>query len=132
MEVKSMNRIMLLGLILLTLYGCKTMEQMYVEDGYRELKGEELKAKVSGSTVNAGRWQDTYAADGKMSGTSFGGSGDYSGTWQIDSTGKLCIECANQYVNGCAKVFIKDSSGSIEWIEADGKAYSVKIAPAKK
>lgn len=125
-----MKKLMLLGLFILSLAGCKTMEQMYVEDGYRELRGEELKAKVAGNTVDAGRWKDTYTADGKMTGS--GPSGSYSGTWQIEATGKLCIKSSNQYINGCTSVFFKDSSGSIEWIEADGKAYSVKIAPVTK
>lgn len=115
------------------LSGCKTVEEYYIEDGYRELKGEELRQKVTDtivSTTSSG-WIDSYSSDGKMSGTSSRGLG-YAGTWEINKNGKLCISSSNNYINGCASVFLRENDGSIEWLEPDGRSYSVTIKPIQR
>lgn len=122
-----MHKILLVLLCFsLVLSGCKTLEQNLAEQGYRELRGDELSSQVSGSTVYADRWQDAYSADGKMSGSA--SSGSYTGTWKINKDGKLCISSMNQYIDGCARVFVHKDSGQVKWYEADGRAYPVTIS----
>jgi hypothetical protein len=124
-----MKRFMLLLLATTVLFGgCVSRVDSLTSQGYRELAGEELRTLVSGKQVDAGRWKDVYTADGRMSGISPGGS--YTGTWQIRPDGRLCIDSANQYINGCTRVFLQETSGSIVWIEADYSDYSVTITPA--
>ncbi len=114
-------------LLLLAISGCKSVTQNLTENGYRELSGGELRSMVSDVVVDSGSWKDTFRSDGKMAGKNSRGK-SYSGKWQINPDGKLCIESANQYINGCTKIFIHDKSDKVVWIEADGTKYNVTLS----
>ena len=104
-----MKKLMLLGLLILSLTGCKTMEQTLMEKGYRELKGEELKKMISGNTEESSMGSFYYySPDGKFSGV--GGSGRKNdGTWKISEDGKFCRVRNNPNIpSGCATLYYDD------------------------
>jgi len=121
--------LVVLMLVLLALSGCKSVTQNLSDNGYRELRGGELQSMVSDVVVDSGSWKDTFHADGSMAGTNSHGN-SYSGKWRINPDGKLCIKSANQYINGCTKVFIHDKSNKVAWMEADGTKYNVTLSKA--
>ncbi len=123
------KKLIILFLLLLALNGCTSVTQNLTEKGYRELRGGELQSMVSDVVVDSGSWKDTFHADGSMAGTNSHGN-SYSGKWQINPDGKLCIKSANQYINGCTKIFIHDKSNKVAWIEADGTKYNVTLSKA--
>lgn len=121
-----MKKLMLLGVLILSLFGCKTMEQMYVEDGYRELKGEELKQMLVGNTeVSNGISYYFHDQDGTFYGTSSRGN-RRSGAWNFEKDGRLYRKWNDSLPpgSGISKIFIHDKNNRIEWIDPDGQSYS--------
>lgn len=129
-RLKTAIIFLLLSGVLLT--GCKTIQESMIADGYRELKGDELKKLVIGNSVKSSTgWKDTFKTDGVFSGNS-PRSGSYQGSWSFSNDGQLCIIKNHPTVpNGCTMVFINDKTGKIEWFEADSRSYSVEIMPYK-
>ncbi|MDD2366106.1 MAG: hypothetical protein PHN84_08080 [Desulfuromonadaceae bacterium] len=113
------------------LTGCKTVQEYMIADGYRELRGDELKKLVIGNSVESSTgWKDNFKADGIFTGNSPRYS--YKGSWSFSEDGQLCIIKNHPYVpNGCTMVFKNDKTGDIVWYEADNNSYNVKIITDK-
>ena len=131
-RIKSTTAIIFILLLGVLLTGCKTVQEYMIADGYRELRGDELKQLVIGNSVKSSTgWKDTFKADGIFSGNS-PRSGSYKGSWSFSKDGQLCIIKNHPYVpNGCTLVFKNDKTGEIKWYEADNNSYSVEIIPDK-
>ncbi len=117
-------------LLVLGLVGCKTVEQGLVEKGYREIKGAELKAMISGNTEESSSGSFYFhAEDGSFRGKS-GQSGRFQkGEWWMNEEGQVCRRWENnRYVpTGCSKLLIDDKTGDIQWYDTDGKWYGTKF-----
>lgn len=129
-----MKKSVLLLLMIFCLLACKSRQQVLVETGYRELKGEELRTMISGNTEQSSTGSYYYhAANGTFSGFS-GQSGNYNvGTWKINEEGRICrVWSNNMWVPpGCSILYINDTTKDIQWLDTDGKWYGTKFHPGK-
>jgi len=118
----------------LSLFACKSRQQVLVETGYRELKGEELRTMISGNTEQSDTGSYYYhAPDGNFSGVS-GQSKNYNtGTWRMNEEGKICRNWDNNMwvPAGCSTIYINDATKDIQWLDTDGRWYGTKFHAGK-
>ncbi len=125
-----MKKIFVAMLLALGLFGGNALAQDYAEKGYRELKGEELKAMLSGNTEESSTGSFYFHdVDGTFRGKS-GQSGRFNqGEWWMNEEGRVCRNwIGNKYVpRGCSKIYMDDKTGDIQWYDTDGKWYGTKF-----
>jgi hypothetical protein len=108
-----------------------------LDSGGRKLSKEEVTATIGGSsfggpTKGGGQIVASYKADGSLAGVvrnpQGGGSGNLSGTWTVDDTGKLCasFSVGGRRTTDCAFVF----KGTIDYYVCESD--SDKAAPVLK
>lgn len=104
-------------------------EQKLIKEGYRELKGEELRNMISGNTEHSGTGSYFYhSPEGTFKGKSGQSGKFFSGTWMINADGKICRNWNSQYVaTGCSTLYINDNSKDIQWLDTDGRWYDTKF-----
>lgn len=124
------KKLILFPLLMLAMFGCKTIEQNLVEQGFRELKADEIRTRYIGNTdsTSAGEfWY--YSSDGRVTGRSKSGR-SVTGTWRFNEEGKLCISWNDIYLpSGCSKFLLNDKTAEIIWLEPDGQTATSKLLP---
>lgn len=117
-----MKKIAIVLLAGLTLAGCKTAEQAFIEAGKKPLSAETLKTLLVGNTVNGHGATFTFSTYVNPDGTTHGKNtrgAENSGTWKISADNTVCWEWKDpRWINGCSKYF--DDKGEYVQMLPDG------------
>jgi hypothetical protein len=85
-----------LQFVALAVLSLASVADVSAEDKFHRLKVSEIKAVVIGKSVtDEYHWEDTFIADGSLSGHQLGNA--QTGSWKLNKSGEICVVRATSH-----------------------------------